>query len=433
VVSSSVGVVSIRQRLYPDPDHLVGLRKHADDARFVFNLGLEQRSLWRRDKHNRGTHPEHGNLDAARVTAITQMRELAQLRAVLPWLRAGSSSVQQGALRDLDRAFANFYAGRAKYPTFKRRDDRAGGFVVRDLVVRRLNRKWGTVTVPKIGHVRFKISRGWAEIDQATSARVTLRNGRWYIAFTTPPPERTLSRTDAVAGIDRGVKNTLATSDGRMFQAPSLTTVEQARLLRLEQRLARQNTRARRMKDWGSRRRQTTLDQIAVLRRRLEDRRTNWVEQTTTYLASTYDLIAVEDLRVRNMVRRPAPKADTNQPGVFLPNGARAKAALNRSILASVWGRFLTRLEHKMGPDRVARVNPKNTSRICAACGHCAPGNRKSQAVFECEACGYHGHADTNAAVVILDRALNSIPAAGHAVSGRRGPALAGGANQPAA
>ncbi|MEV6411342.1 transposase [Kribbella sp. NPDC051718] len=417
--------MSVRQRLYPDPGQLVGLRKHADDARFVFNLGLEQRSFWRREKHTRGTHAEHGSLDATPITLGTQMRELVQLRAALPWLWAGSSSVQQGALRDLDQAFANFYAGRAKYPAFKRRDDRAGGFVVRDIFVRRLNRRWGTVTVPKIGRVRFRITRSWADITQATSARVTLRNGRWHIAFTTPPAERTLSGTGAAVGIDRGVRNTLATSDGRMIQAPSLTKVEQARFLRLEQRLARQSR-----KDGGSRRRQVTLDQLAVLRRRLADRRTDWIEQTTTHFASTYDQVAVEDLRVRNMVRRPAAKPDPAQPGVFLSNGARAKAVLNRSILASLWGRFLTRLEHKMGSARVARVNPRNTSRTCAACGHCAPGNRESQAVFECEACGHQGHADTNAAAVILGRALDSISAAGHAVPGRRSPALAGSANQ---
>lgn len=145
----------------------------------------------------------------------------------------------------------------------------------------------------------------------------------------------------------------------------------------------------------GSARRRVTLDRLATIRRRLEDRRTNWVEQTTTDLARTYALIAIEDLRVRNMVRRPVPKPDPAQPGAFLPNGARAKAALNKAILASCWGRFLGRIEHKMPEGHVVRVDPRNTSRTCADCGHCAPGNRESQVVFECEACGHQAHADT--------------------------------------
>jgi putative transposase len=142
--------------------------------------------------------------------------------------------------------------------------------------------------------------------------------------------------------------------------------------------------------------------------------------------------VAVEDLRVPNMVRRPTAKPDPDNAGAFLPNGARAKAALNKAILASCWGRFLNRLEHKMPEGAVVRVDPKNTSRTCAACGHCAPGNRESQAVFECEACGHAAHADTNAAINILMRGIASAP--GHGVSGRISPAvLAGSANQPAA
>jgi len=409
VLSLSVGVVSIRQRLYPATVQVAGLVEHCHHARFVFNIGLEQRSMWRRSKHDRGTHPELGPLDAARVTTATQMRELAQLRGDLDWLRMGSSSVQQAALRDLDRAFQNFYAGRTSYPKFKRRSEQEGSFVIRDLTVRRLNRKWGVVTVPKVGQVRFRISRLWAEIESASSARVTHRNGRWHIAFTTPPADKITAGTGAVVGIDRGVRNTLASSDGNMIQAPSLTDREQARFLVLQRRLARQQK--------GSGRRKATLDRLAVLRRRLEDRRTAWVEWTTTDLARTYDLVAVEDLRVRNMVRRPAPKPDPDQPGRFLPNGARAKAALNKAILASVWGRFLTRLDQKMPEGGVIRVDPKNTSRTCAACGHCAPGNRESQAVFECVACGHAAHADTNAAVNILARGL-STQAPGHGVSG---------------
>ncbi len=417
--------MSIKQRLYPVPAESARMVEHCHHARFVFNIGLEQRAMWSGDKHNRGRHPEYGNLDADRVTTATQMRELAQLRADLDWLRSGSSSVQQAALRDLDRAFANFYAGRAKYPTFKRRSDREGSFVVRDLTVGRLNRKWGLVMVPKVGMVRFRISRLWADITHGTSARITHRNGRWHIAFTTPPADKIAATTGAVVGIDRGVANTLATSDGQMIQAPALTTGEQARFLRLQQQLSRQQK--------GSVRRRHALDKLAGLRRRIEDRRIDWVEQTTTDLARSYDMVAVEDLRITNMVRRPAPKPDPDQPGVFLPNGARAKAALNKAILASVWGRFLTRLDHKMPEGHVVRVDPKNTSRTCAACGHTAATNRKSQAVFACQACGHSAHADTNAALVILDRALGSTMAAGHAVSGRESPAspLAAPTNRP--
>lgn len=398
--------MAIKQRLHPSPDQVRVMVEHCHHARFVFNLGLEQRSMWRRSKHGRGTHPEYGPLDADRVTLASQMRELTALRGELAWLRAGSTVVQQAALRDLDRAFTNFFAGRAAYPQFKRRDDRAGGFVVRDVTVRRLNRKWGEVTIAKAGRVRFRLTRSWAEVTAATSARVLLRHGHWHVAFTTPPPTKHTPATGASIGIDRGVKNTLATSDGRMWHMPDLTAGEQARFLALEQRLARQTRAAKRagrpLRECVNRTK--TLDQLAVLRARLDNRRTNFVEQSTTMLARTCTTIGIEDLQVTNMIRRPAPRPDPEQHGAWLSNKARAKATLNRLIHASRWSQFHTRLTHKS--DAVVVVPAAYSSQECRACGHTSSENRESQAVFSCTRCGHTNHADTNAAEVILDRAL---------------------------
>ena len=420
--------VSIRQRLYPSPMQVGGLVMHADHARFVYNIGLNQRKMWKRDKHLRG------DLSASRITNLSQQRELAQLRADTDWLRAGSSAVQQVALRDLDRAFTNFYAGRAKYPTFKRRSDREGSFAVRDLKVARLNRKWGTVLVPKIGPVRFRVSRLWTDIEAATSAKVTLKNGQWHVSFTTPPAPKIVAGTGAVTGIDRGVKNTLALSDGVMFQAPSLTTAERVRFVILERQLARQNIHARRTKNWDSNRRKRSLTQLASLRCRLDCRRADWVEKTTTTLARTYDLIAVEDLRISNMTRTAAGSLET--PGT----NVAAKSGLSRAILASCWGKTVQRLEHKLLTGSLVKVNPRNTSRMCAVCKHVSSENRDSQADFSCKVCGHQAHADTNAAINILNLGLartglaNPL-AAGHAVTGRISlhPSGQSRVNQPAA
>jgi putative transposase len=89
----------------------------------------------------------------------------------------------------------------------------------------------------------------------------------------------------------------------------------------------------------------------------------------------------------------------------------RAKAGLNREILASGWGILVCRLEQK-APGRVQKINPAFTSQRCSACGHAADENRKSQAVFACTACRYSCNADVNAARNI---------AAGHAVTARGG------------
>lgn len=392
-------MLGIKQRLFPDSIQAAGLVEHCHHARFVYNIGLEQRSMWRRDKHQRGSR------SAPPITYRTQAAELTQLRREFDWLHLGSSSVQQQALRDLDRAFANFFAGKAKYPTYKRRDERSGGFYVRDLTVRRLNRRLGTIMVPKVGPVRFRISRQWADIDAAVSARVTHQNGQWHVCFTTPISRRSPAGTGRTVGIDRGVTNTIATSHGEIYRIPTWTTREQTRFRALHQQLSRQTAAAKaegRVLD-GCRNRAKTLDAIARMRARLEDRRSAWVEEITTQLARTFDVVIVEDLQIRNMVRRPAPKPDPQRASAHLPNHAKAKAALNRAIYGSRWGQFANRIEHK---SNLIRVRAAYSSQECRRCHRVAPENRKSQAEFWCIACGHTNHADTNAAQNIEARGL---------------------------
>ncbi|GAA1134214.1 RNA-guided endonuclease TnpB family protein [Arthrobacter flavus] len=375
--------------MYPTEEQQALMVMHAEHARFVYNLGLEQRSMWTKDKRH----------FRQKISVYTQCRELTELRRELDWLRAGSAVIQQVALRDLDQAFKNFFAGRSRFPRFRSARDPKSGFAIRNLALRRINHKWAQILVPKIGWVKFRLTYHYQDAQQGSSARAVHHNGLWHVSISTPPRQKVPADTGANVGIDVGVANTVATSVGIFIQAPSFTPGEQRRFLALQRTLARQKK--------GSNRHARTLAKLASLRRTLNDRRTNWVEQTTTALARTYDLAAVEDLKIVNMTRRPAPRPDLDTPGSFLPNNARAKAGLNRAILASCWGQFTTRLAQKMD---VVRVDPRNTSRRCQSCKNVNALSRESQAVFACIECGYRAHADTNAAQNILDRALTTNP-----------------------
>ena len=113
--------------------------------------------------------------------------------------------------------------------------------------------------------------------------------------------------------------------------------------------------------------------------------------------------MAIEDLKLGNMVRRPAPKpAEDGQS--FLPNNAAAKAGLNRSMLDAGIGGLFTMLEAKASERGriVERINPANTSRTCPSCGTIDKASRVSQAEFRCVSCGHTMNADHNAAVNIL-------------------------------
>lgn len=159
---------------------------------------------------------------------------------------------------------------------------------------------------------------------------------------------------------------------------------------------------------FASKRRQKTLNQFNALQGRIVRRRNDWIEKTTTRLARENILIAMEDLDIQAMTRKPKPKPDPAKPGQYLHNGAKAKAGLDRSILSNCWGHTLKRLNNKTAANsgKLVIVPAAYTSQTCHKCGHVAKGNRESQAVFHCVECGYRANADVNAAENILSRAL---------------------------
>ena len=390
--------MGIRQRGYPGGEQLAVLQMHCEHARYVYNLGLEHRKLAYLHKKSYGHRPGYRDRHPGSSFAA-QSKLLTEARQEFDWLREGSTVVQQAALRDLDRAFTNFFEGRSQFPTFRSGRDPRQGFVVRDVTVVRLSKNWAAITVPKAGRVRFRLSRPWKSVKAATSARLTLQNNQWHVALTTPPRGKiNAEATAAPIGIDRGVANTVATSDSEFFQAPGLSDGECRRFVASQRKLSRQRK--------GSRRREATKAKLSVLRQRLNDRRREWIEQTTTELALRHSAIAIEKLATANMVRRPKPKPDPDSPGNYLPNGAAAKAALNKAILASCWGKFAERLSDKTD---VIEVPAYNTSQRCHSCGHIDKRNRESQAEFRCVDCGNSGHADVHAAMNIYELAFGEL------------------------
>jgi transposase len=353
----------------------------------VWNLAVEQQSWW---WLGRGSVPG----------SAERQRQLAQARASEPWLAEGSSTVQQQALRDFDKAMAAFF--RPQNPPGKPRyRSKRGpqGFVVRDTKVRRLTRRWGEVQVPKCGWVRFRWTR--ALPAHLGMARVTVdRAGRWHVSFPAPQPALDRRAGGAPVGIDRGVRTALVTSGKQHYRAPRISGRQAARYLVLEQRLLRQAQ--------GSRRRDKTRRAMAQITAAVTDRRRDWTEKISTRLVTNHDLIVVEKLNTAGMVRKPKAKPDPEHPGGFLANGGRAKAGLNRAILGSCWGLLAQRADQKAAASgaAVVYVDPRFTSQQCHVCGHTAPGNRDSQAVFRCQQCGHGDHADVNAARNILARGL---------------------------
>jgi putative transposase len=388
-----------RFRLLPTPDQEKVLSAHCRDARYVWNLAVEQQ--------------KHRQLGRKAPGYVEQAAQLTEARAEYAWLRAGSQTVQQQALRDFAQASQNFFAGTHRRPTWRKADVHEGFRQVglKPSHILRLNRRCGRVWVPKVGWLRFRLSRPVPE--GVKSYRVTRdRAGRWHIAFAHIRAAISGPRDQSVVGIDRGVAVSAALSTGELLHAPALTRGEAKRLRVLQQQLAR----AKR----GSNRRARSKRAIATLKAREADRRRNWVEQVTTDVARRFDPIRIEALTVRPMTR--SPRGTVEAPGVRVAQ----KRGLNRAFNRSGWGLLATRLQHK-AYGRVEQIPTAYTSQRCSACGHIAPGNRKSQAIFECQACtAGRCNADVNAARNIA--AGRAVTARGDLAAGRsanREPQLA--------
>jgi putative transposase len=310
---------------------------------------------------------------------------------------------QQATLRRLDKAFTAFFrrvtAGRrAGFPRFKGR----GWFDTIEWPRDGDGCRWNSqpehpaatfVRLQGIGHVRVHQHRPIAGTVKTISVK---REGRrWLLILSCDDvPAAPLPQTGAVAGIDLGVASLVTTSDGAHLANPRHLRSAADRLAAAQRDLARRKR--------GSNRRRKTARRVAVLHGKVRRQRLDTAHKAALSLVRDYDLIVCEDLRIGNMTR--SASGTVEAPG----RNVAAKSGLNRSILDAGWGVFLRILAHKAesaGRELIA-VDPRNTSRKCAACGHCAAGNRTTQAEFHCLACGHTAHADVNAAVNILRAGL---------------------------
>ncbi|BBX88221.1 transposase (plasmid) [Mycolicibacterium aubagnense] len=346
-------------------------------------MAVEQQNYWRPGRRS--------------PSFAEQCAQLTDARTEFDWLAAGSATLQQQALRDFAQAMRNFFNGTHRRPTWRKAGVHEGfrQVGVKSAHVQRLNRRYGQVLVPKVGWVRFRLTRDVPE--SVKSYRVTLdRSGRWHISFAHIPETIPGPGDGSVVGIDRGVAVSAALSTGELMHVPHLSAGEARRLKVLQRGLSRAKK--------GSNRRARTKLAIAKLRARETDRRKDWVEKTSTDIAGRFDTIRIEALDIRCMTR--SARGTAERPG----RRVAQKRGLNRAILGSGWGKLVTRLQHKAF-GRVEQVPAAYTSQRCSACGHVAPENRKSQAVFRCVACKAGPcNADVNAARNI---------AAGRAVTAR--------------
>ncbi|MET8138494.1 transposase [Streptomyces sp. NPDC005251] len=374
------------------------LRDHCS----LYNGALqERRDAWR--------HPSKSS-----VRYGMQSAQLKEIRAFDPERQGRwSFSSQQATLRRLDRAFAAFFrrvkAGQTPgYPRFRGVD----WFDTVDFPKDGDGCRWDSTAhdpVPRVrlqgvGHV--KVHRHRPVSGRVKTVSVKREGRKWFVVLTAEQEQpKPLPATGSVVGIDLGIANFLADSDGVFVPNPRHGRRAAARLQAAQQALSRFPRCKARDRTANHRR---AVDKVAHLHGKVRRQRLDHAHKTALGLVRAHDVIAHEDLKIRNMSRAPAPKPDPGRPGAFLSNGAAAKAGLNKSISDAGWGVFLMILHAKAesAGREVIAVDPHNTSRTCTHCGHTAKENRPTQEKFHCLACGHTAHADTVAATNVLRAGL---------------------------
>jgi putative transposase len=379
--------VGRRYRLYLTSDQAERLAGWGHTCRATWNLALAQREFaW----SQRG----------ATLGLVQQCRQLTQARAELPWLEDLPAQSAQQVLRHLDLAYRYWWNPDhpAGPPRFKKRGAHLSvPFPGQAVAVRKLNRRWAQVRLPKLGWVRFRLSRPLAGlVRNATVSRDALG---WHVSFGVATGAKPAAPNGLPGcGVDFGVACSAWVSDetAPRLLPTTLTEGERQRLLGLERRRARQLRWAKRHNEGrGSTRLRRTIAEIARLRARQARRRVDFTHRLTTDLAKRHGWVGIEDLRVKRMTA--SAKGTALAPG----RNVRAKAGLNRGILDNAPGARRRQLAYKAARfgSELRLIPPFGTSQTCSACGIRDPDSRLGCGrVFACTACGHQAHADHNAA-----------------------------------
>jgi putative transposase len=359
-----------RCRAYPDAAQQAVLNRTFGCVRVVWNTILAAR------QERYGTQREGTSYGQASA-ALTAMKHDPG-RA---WLNEVSSVPLQQALRHQQQAFAAFFARRARYPRFKSRQGRQAAEYTRSAFTMRGGQLYLAKTRGPLAFVWSWPGVEVAGLDPTTVFVAKEPDGRWYVTFAVDASAAApMPGTGQAAGVDLGMTSFAVTSDGRRIANPRHLERRARNLARYQRRLARCQR--------GSANRARARAKVARAHRKVRDARRDFLHRTTTGLVRGYDLIAIEDLAVKNMVRN---------------------RRLARAISDCGWGEFRRQLQYKCeraGRRLVVIDRWYPSSKTCSACGFLLAELSLSTRTWRCPSCRARHDRDLNAAKNILAAGL---------------------------
>ncbi|MBZ0134336.1 MAG: transposase [Rhodanobacter sp.] len=365
-----------KYELMPTGEHQRQMRRFAGSCRFVFNKALAlQKARYEQGEKKLGY--------AGLCKLLTDWRNSVETA----WLSDAPVHPLQQALKDLERAYANFFAKRADFPRFKKKGH-GDSFRYPDPKQIKLDQANSRLFLPKLGWIRYRNSRD--VLGAVKNVTVSQSCGKWFVSIQTEREvDRPLPRGTAV-GIDMGINRFATLSDGTFYAPLNSFKRHEAALRRARQAMSRKIKFSNNWKKAKAR--------VQRIHSRIGNARRDFLHKTSTAISQNQAMVCIEDLQVRNMSKSAAGTADA--PG----RNVQAKSGLNKSILDQGWFEFRRQLDYKLAWNGgwLVAVPPQNTSRTCPCCGHVSADNRQTQARFACVECGFEENADVVGAINVL-------------------------------
>ena len=356
-----------RFRFYPSPEQELILARTFGCARFAYNHMLRIRTdAWFNEQKRVGYHDT-----SALLTDLKKQPETI-------WLNEVSSVPVQQSLRHLQTAFGNFFAKRAKYPTFKSKHDKQAAEYTSSAF------KWDgkVLKLAKMDDpLNIRWSRTLPKAAKLTTATVTKdAEGRYFVSMLCDDTVVTKPEAVGQIGIDLGLTHFAILSTGEKIAAPNVFRKNEARLATLQRRMAK--------KKKGSANRLKAKLKVARLHAKIADTRRDFLHKLSTRLVNENQVIAIESLAVSNMQKN---------------------HCLAKSISDASWGEFVRQLEYKSlwyGRKLIGIDRWYPSSKRCSDCGHTVPKMPLKIRAWVCPECGSIHDRDINAARNVLTAGL---------------------------
>ena len=367
---------AFKYELRPNGQQERQMRRFAGSCRFVFNKALAlQKERYEQGEKKLGY--------AGLCKLLTEWRNSTETT----WLADAPVHPLQQTLKDLERAYSNFFAKRADFPRFKKKSQ-SDSFRYPDPKQIKLDQPNSRLFLPKLGWLRYRNSRD--VLGTVKNVTVSQSCGKWRVSIQTEREvEQPIPQGGAV-GIDMGIARFATLSDGTFVAPINSFKRHETRLRKAQQALSRKVKFSNNWKKAKAR--------VQKIHARIGNARRDYLHKTSTTISQNHAMVCIEDLQVRNMSKSAA--GSSAKPG----RNVRAKSGLNKAILDQSWFEFRRQLDYKLAwkGGWLVAVPPQNPSRTCPCCGHVSADNRQTQARFACVECCFEENADLVGAINVL-------------------------------